>query len=93
MKLSASAVEATKEFIRTMVLGEIPVIVAALGVIQVGIKTDGTFDIKWMIVLAILAGESIGVLKTSLMSAADKWLHENDVKTPLDLKGMDTLKK
>ena len=94
MKLSKELTEAVKELIRTFILGEIPVLIAILGVIKSGIDTEvGGFFVKWILVLAILTAGTLGVLQTALMSALDKWLHEKDVKTPLDLKSLDILKK
>ena len=85
-------VEAIKEFLRTLILGLLPSLAAALGVIAIGIDTQaGTFHIKWAVVLAVLAVDAIAVIKTSLMSAADRWLHENKVEYPLDLRSLDKL--
>lgn len=92
--MSAAFVEALKQFLRTLVLGFIPILGGVLLFIKSGIDTDlGTFNIKWLIVLAMLASGMIGVIQTALMSGFDKWLHEKDVKTPLDLKSMDSLKE
>lgn len=44
---------------------------------------SGKLDLK-------LIGVTVAV---AVLRALDKWLHEKDVKTPLDLKGLDVLKK
>lgn len=90
--MSKQLIEALKEFLRTFVLGQIPAVITTLGIIRFGINTDnGTFYIPWMVVLAVLAAATITNLQTALMAAADKWLHESDVKTVFDLKGLDSL--
>lgn len=94
MKLSTQFVEALKEFLRTVVLGLVPALVASLGIIWNGIDTDaGTFDIAWNLVAAVFAANAIVVFQTSLMSALDKFLHKNKIETPLDFKSLDALKK
>ena len=94
MNISNEIVEAIKEFLRTFMLGEIPVLSAILLFIKSGINVEvGTFNINWIVAAAMLASGTIGVFQTALMSAADKWLHEKDVRTVLDLKGLDVLKK
>lgn len=94
MKFSASVVEGIKEFIRTILLGEIPVLIAVLAIVKAGINIDiGLFLIQWNVALAAFVAGTIGVIQTSGMSALDKWLHLEDVKTPLDLKSLDSLKK
>lgn len=92
--MSNELVEAVKEFLRTFMLGEIPVLSAILLFIKSGINVEvGTFNINWIVALAMLVSGTIGVFQTALMSAGDKWLHEKDVRTVLDLKGLDALKK
>lgn len=92
--MSKAVVEALKEFIRTLVLGMIPVLVGALAIVKLGIDVEvGGFSIRWILVLAVLASGFVSVVQTALMSAGDKWLHSNDIKTILDLKSMDSLKK
>lgn len=94
MSLSKPVIEGFKEFIRTMILGFVPVIGAILLFIKSGINVEvGSFNINWMIALAMLISGFIGIVQTAIMSGFDKWLHENDVKTPLDLRGMDSLGK
>lgn len=94
MNLSEPLVEAVKQFLRTIVLGMIPVIGAILLFIKSGINVEvGSFNINWAIALAMLVSGFISVVQTSLMSALDKWLHEKDIKTPLDLRSLDVLKK
>lgn len=89
-----SVVEALKELVRTFILGMIPVFITVLGVINTGIDVKvGGFSIQWILVLSVMTSGVISVIQTALMSAADKWLHENKVRTPLELKGMDSLKK
>ena len=93
-KFQPQTVEAIKEFVRTLILGLIPAVVAALGVISTGISTEtGVFNIPWGIVIAVLAVDVIAVTKTALMSAGDKWLHAHDVETVLDLTSLDSLTK
>lgn len=92
--MSNQLVEALKEFLRTIILGEIPILGGILLFIKSGIDiTVGTFNINWMIALAMFVSGTIGVVQTALMSAADKWLHVNDVKTVLDLEGLNRLKQ
>jgi hypothetical protein len=94
MKLPEAVVEGIKEFIRTFILGMLIPIGAALGVIQAGINVElGTFLIQWNLALAVLASGAVGSLNTAIASAFDKWLHEKEIKTPLDLKSLDVLKK
>lgn len=94
MNLSKPLVEAIKEFARTFILGEIMVLIAVLGIVKSGINVEiGTFVVQWNVALATFASSTIGVVMTALPSAVDKWLHEKDVKTPLDLKSFDALKK
>lgn len=86
-------IEALKELIRTFILGELLVLIGVLGVIYSGINQQlGTFVIEWNVALAVLVGGSITNLQTALAAAVDKFLHEHDVKTPLDLRGLDSLK-
>lgn len=86
-------ISAVQEFLRTIALGMIPVIGGILLFIKSGINVEvGTFNINWMICLAMLVYGFIGVFQTALMSAADKWLHKAGVETPLDLKVLDSLK-
>lgn len=86
--MSKEIAESIKTFIRTLVLGLIPVISAVLLFIKSGIDIEvGAFNINWIIALAILSSGFIGVVQTALMTAVDKWLHEKDVKTPLDMSG------
>lgn len=85
--------EGLKEFIRTFALGEIPVLIGVLAIVKSGIDIQvGGFRINGILALAVFANGTITVVQTSLMSAADKWLHKSDVKTVLDLEGMDSLK-
>lgn len=94
IKLSEPLLEAIKEFIRTFILGVIPIVGAVLLFIKAGIDTDnGTFNINWVGALAVLVAGVIGVVQTALMSAFDKWVHKNDIKTPLDLESLDSLKE
>lgn len=94
MKFSEPVVEGIKQFIRTVFLGEIPVLIAVLAVIKGGINIDiGTFIIPWNIALAAFVAGTISVLQTSGMSALDKWIHLEDIKTPLDLTSLDSLKR
>lgn len=88
-----AVVEGLKEFIRTLLLGMLPVFGAVLLFIKSGINIEvGTFNINWMIAVAMLVSGFLGVFQTALMSAADKWLHKTGVETPLDLKALDSLK-
>lgn len=87
-------IEALKELTRTFILGMVPVLGGILLFIKSGINVEvGGFNINWMVALAMLVAGAIGTLQTALMSALDKWLHENDVKTVLDLKSFDSLTK
>lgn len=84
--------EGVKELIRTVILGMVIPVGAVLIVIKAGINVDlGTFLIPWNIAGAILASGFIGSLQTAIPSAVDKWLHKSDVKSPLDLRGLDTI--
>lgn len=94
MKFSTELVESFKEGLRTFIGGELWTIVAVLGVIIAGINKElGTFLIQWNVALAILVADTAINLRTAISSAADKWLHEKDVRTVLDLRGLDTLKE
>lgn len=94
MSFSQPVIEGFKEFVRTMILGLVPVVGAILLFIKSGINVEvGSFNINWMIALAMLVSGFIGVMQTAIMSAFDKWLHKIDVRTPLDLRGMDSLGK
>ena len=78
--------EGLKELIRTAVLGLISYLLTgqalqALLTSLFGAKLDP------MQIAAVT-----GVL-TSVLKGLDKWLHEKDVESPLDLKGMDKLVK
>lgn len=90
--MNPKVVEGIKELTRTFILGMIPVLVGVLAIIKAGINVElGTFIIQWNVALAVLVAGVIGVIQTAIMSGIDKWLHENDVKTPLDLRGLDRL--
>lgn len=90
--MSKQLVEALKEFIRTFVGGEILTLGEVIGVISMGINKElGTFGIQWNVAMAWLAVGTLANLKVGLTSAIDKWLHESDIKTPMDLKSLDTL--
>lgn len=92
--MSDQLVEALKEFIRTLILGMIPVASGVVLFIKSGIDVEvGTFNINWIIAWAMTVAGFLGVVQTSMMSALDKFLHESKVKTPLDLKPLDALKK
>ncbi len=87
-------IEALKEFTRTFLLGIIPVLSGIILFIRSGINVEfGSFNINWAIVLAMLVAGALGVLQTAIMSAADKWIHEKDIKTVFDLTSFDKLGK
>lgn len=58
------------------------VIIAVLPVVILSLE-KGEVDYRLIIITGVIAA----------LRALDKWLHEKDVKTPLDLKGLDVLKK
>lgn len=94
MKLSSPVLEGLKEFIRTVVLGEIPVLIGVLSIVKSGIDIEvGGFKVNGLLALAVFVSGTISVIQTALMSGLDKWLHKSDVKTVLDLTSMDTLKQ
>ena len=92
--MKQQTIEALKELLRTFILGLIPPIVSVIYLIRDGINLEtGEFNIAWVIVVAVLVSNALTVLGTAIMSALDKWLHENNVETPLDLKSLDKFAK
>lgn len=92
--MNEELVSSVQEGLRTFIIGEIFVVIAVLGIIKAGINVElGTFVIAWNVAGAVAASASIVNLQTAIGSALDKFLHKNDVSTPLDLKFMDSLKK
>lgn len=84
--------ESAKEFVRTMGLGMLIPVGAALGVVKQGIDVElGTFLIQWNVSGAILVAGFVGALQVAIPSAVDKWLHKKNVETPFDLKIMDKM--
>jgi len=92
--MSKELTEAVKEFVRTFSIGEVLTIIGVLGIIAAGINKElGTFVIQWNVAGALLVADSIVNIKTALGRALDKWLHEKDVRSPFDLRGLDSLIK
>jgi hypothetical protein len=78
--------EGVKEFIRTGVLASISYLLTE-GVLQ-GI-------LLWLFGTNLDTVQILGLTSflTTLFRSVDKWLHEKDVKSPLDLEVVDTLVK
>ena len=91
--MSNALTEAIKEFIRTLLLGEIPAVIATLGAMKSGIDAElGTFVVEWTLVGAVFVSYTIVNVQTALVRALDKYIHKNGIKTPLDLTSLDSLK-
>lgn len=87
-------VSAIQEFLRTLIIGEIFVLMEILGIIYLGINQElGTFIIQWNVALAVFVAQTVLLVKVSLGSALDEYLHKQGIQTPLDLQSLDALKK
>lgn len=92
ISLQPETLEALKEFVRTLILGLIPAVVAAIKIIQMGIDTEtGSFAIQWGVAAAVLVSGALTVLQTAALKGVDKWLHQHGITTPLNLRSMDVL--
>lgn len=86
-------ISAIQEFLRTWVLGIIPGLIGAIGVVIAGIDTEvGGVRINWILAGSILAVQTLSSLQTAIMSAVDKFIHKSGISTPLDFKSLDSLK-
>lgn len=78
--------EAVKELLRTAVLGLISYLLT--GQVLQSILTSMFGTKLGPVEIATVTG-----LVTSALKGLDKWLHEKEIETPLDLKGMDKMVK